>query len=140
MRRLQVAVGIWGAALAVVFLLWLQDWLPGRAPSTEQCVAFWNAPSNASIRTAVLEDGYPVVEIDGVYSEGRYQGCSATFSGDLGEPWALYSAVRIPGTDTPLRWQLDVDESRWGSGFQLPPNERPQPNATVRPDGTAFLT
>lgn len=121
-------------------ILLSRDWIPARHPSASQCVALWNAPNNAALRAAVLDVGYPVVEVHGAFSEDRYQGCAATFSGDIGEPWALYSAVRIPGTETPLRWQLDVAESRWGSGVQLPPQDAPQPNATVRPNGTVSLT
>jgi hypothetical protein len=82
--------------------------------------------------------GYSAAEIGGDFSEDRYQGCYATFGADIGEPWALYSAVRIPGTGDPLRWRLEAREAEWGIGFP-PPWDRPQPNATVKPDGSLSL-
>jgi hypothetical protein len=59
--------------------------------------------------------GYPAADIDGTFSEGRYQGCSAWLLDVVGEPWALYSATRIPGEETPLNWKLALRGRRWGA-------------------------
>jgi hypothetical protein len=134
--NLVVAAGV--AALGVVVVLFLLGWVPKDAPSTTECVALWNAPNNAAFRSRVSDLGYPSAEIGGAFSEDRYQGCFVTFSGGAREPWALYSATRIPGADTPLRWMLDAFEPHWGSGFPTP-RDQPRPNATVEPDGSVSL-
>jgi hypothetical protein len=137
--RLYLFVVTSAAVLTAVVLLFLRDWVPSVAPSTSECVALWNAPDNAALRSEISDRGYPSAEISGAFSEARYQGCFATFSGEVGEPWALYSATRIPGTDTPLWWRLDVDDPRWGAGFP-PPWNQPRPNVLVHSDGNVSLT
>jgi hypothetical protein len=101
-RQFNVFAAAWVAAAGVVVVLFLSDWFPRDAPSTSECVALWNASNNAEFRSGVSHRGYSSVEIRGVFSEERYQGCFATFSGDVGEAWALYSATRIPGSDRQL--------------------------------------
>lgn len=128
-----------GAGVAVVLLLFFEDWIPSSAPATAECVALWNAPANGAHRSEVSVLDYPSAEIGGAFSEDRYQGCFVTFSSGVGRPWAMYSATRLPGTDRELRWQLDVAEREWGSGFQAPPFDRPRSNASVRPDGSLVL-
>jgi len=138
MTRFTLIVGASFAALVVVIVLFLLDWIPPVAPSREECVSLWNAPRNAAHREEVAGRGYPRVEINGAFSEERYQGCVATFAGDVGEPWALYGATRIPGTDVRLEWKLDVRAYRWGTGFP-PPRDRPRANAIVQADGSLAL-
>lgn len=137
MTRFTLRVGAWVTASVVVIVLFL-DWVPPAAPSREECVSLWNAPGNAANRMEVVTGGYPRAEIDGTFSEDRYQGCVATFSGDVGDPWALYGATRIPGTPKRLRWKLDVSAKEWGTGLP-PPWDRPRANAIVRRDGSLAL-
>jgi hypothetical protein len=133
-------VGVSVAALVAVGVIFaLDSFLRADAPSRDECVTLWNAPINAVNRAQVEELEYPAAEIDGAYEEGRYEGCFAIFATGVGEPWALYSAARIPGNDDPLRWRLEVSEAEWGSGFQLPSQDRPQPKAIVEPDGSLSL-
>jgi hypothetical protein len=106
------------------------------------CVDLWNANGNARLRAEVARNGYPVVEVEGAFVEGRYQGCFASFAEAVGKPWALYHATRIPGQDRPLSWVLDVRGESWGidspidSQESLPP---PEPNALVLRDGSIRL-
>jgi hypothetical protein len=134
--RFFVLGAVWMLALGVVVVLFFRDWVPHTVPTTAECIALWNAPENADLREQVRDGGYPSAQIGGAFSESRYQGCFATFAGHIGEPWALYPAVRIPGTDRPLRWRLDVSERRWGEGTQPPPGEEPRANVDVEPDGS----
>jgi hypothetical protein len=86
----------------------------------------------------VAKLGQQMAEINGVFSEERYQGCVAIFADEVGEPWALYGATRIPGTEARLEWKLDARAQRWGTGFP-PPRDQPRPNAIVQPDGSLSL-
>ena len=138
MSRSTLTVGAWVAALVVVIVLFLLAWVPPVAPSREECVSLWNAPRNAAHREEVAKGGYLRAEINGAYSEDRYQGCVAIFADDVGEPWALYGATRIPGTEERLEWTLDVRAKRWGTGFP-PPRDRPRSNAIVQLDGSLSL-
>jgi len=108
------------------------------APSPEECVTLWNARHNVALHEQVAQHGYPVVEIDGAFVQGRVYGCGASFVEATGEPWALYSATRIPGEDRSLRWVLDMRGKRWGIDFPEP-EPRPEPNALVLPDGSLRL-
>lgn len=110
---------------------------PG-APSQEECVALWNARPNAPLRARVAVYRYPVAEIEGAFVVGRYQGCFLWLVEAIGEPWALYSATRIPGEDRLLRWVLDMRGERWGIDFPEP-EPRPDPNSLVFPDGSLRL-
>jgi hypothetical protein len=138
MSRSTLIVGAWVVAAVAVIVLFLRAWVLAEAPSREECVALWNAPRNAAHRQEVTNRGYPSAEINGAFSEERYQGCFATFANDVGKPWALYSATRIPGTEARLEWRLDAQAQRWGTGFP-PPRDRPRPNASVQPDGSLSL-
>ena len=86
----------------------------------------------------MAERGYHGAEINGAFSGQRYQGCSATFADDVGEPWSLYWATRIPGTQARLEWKLEAMAERWGTGFPSP-WDRPRANAVVQPDGSVSL-
>lgn len=101
-------------------------------------VALWNAPPNAALRPQVVVHGYPTAEIKGAFVQGCYQGCFANFVEAIGEPWALYSATRVPGEESPLRWVRELRGRRWGIDFPEP-EPRPQPNALVLPDGSLLL-
>jgi hypothetical protein len=126
-----------GLVVFVAFVVALYRLPPG-APSQDSCVALWNEPRNTVARAEVTAHGYPTAEIDGAFVEGRYQGCFTWFVHAMGEPWALYSATRIPGEDTPLRWRLDLRGRRWGSDFPVP-EPVPEPNTIVLPDGSLSL-
>lgn len=125
-------------ALAAIIVLFLHDWVPGAKPSQHRCISLWNAPPNAEHREEVAKRGYPTAEIDETFSEDRYEGCYAFFLAGFGEPWAIYSAVRIPGTDTPLEWRLEMRGQEWGMDHPEP-DPRPQPNAIVQHDGSLSL-
>jgi hypothetical protein len=124
---------IGSAVLVAVVVL-----VTSRTPSRDSCVALWNAPRNAATRVGVSANGYRAVQIDGTYSEGRYGGCFAWFLHDTGEPWALFSALRIPGEGRPLRWTLDLRGRRWGIDIAVP-EPVPGPNAVVVEDGSIRL-
>jgi hypothetical protein len=118
------------ASLVVVFAS-----RPPDSPSQEECVALWNSRRNATLRAEVAVHGYSAAEIEGASAEGRYQGCFASFAEAIGEPWALYSASRIPGQDRSIRWVLDLSGDRWGIDFPEP-EPPPEPNALVLSDGS----
>ena len=124
-------------SVVLVGLLLLHG-LPMSAPSRHSCVELWNAPRNAVIRAEVAAGGYTKTDIDGVFQEGRYQGCSAWFVHAIGEPWALYSATRIPGDDRPLVWGLDLHGRRWGNDAPVP-EPAPELDFVVLPDGSLSL-
>ena len=109
-----------------------------RAPSRETCVALWNAPHNAAVRAEVVARDYSTADIDGAYAEERYEGCFVAFVDAVGEPWAFYSAARIPGEKQSLRWGLDWRGSQWGVDIPVP-EPAPEPNAVVRVDGSLSL-
>ena len=135
MRRIAITASIVIAVTPVagVFLIG-----KSRAPSREVCVVLWNAPHNAAVQAGVVARGYTTADIHGAHVEGHYEGCFASFVGAVGEPWAFYSAARIPGEDRPLRWQLDWRGSQWGIDIPVPEPE-PEPNAVVRPNGSLSL-
>jgi hypothetical protein len=108
------------------------------APSPETCVALWNAPDNALGRARVAAHDFESAQIEGAFVEGRYEGCFAWFVQGTGEPWALYSAMRVPGENRPLRWVIDLRGQRWGIDFPEP-EPKPQPNASVLEDGSLSL-
>jgi hypothetical protein len=126
-----------GSALTALLIVGLMVALLADSPvppSEEQCVALWNAPQNARLQALVTTSRYWFLDVAGVFSEGRYEGCGATFFGGQGEPWAMFSAVRVPRQERPLRWVLDLRGQSWG--FDDPLGEpRPTPNAIVLPDG-----
>jgi hypothetical protein len=136
MREIAYLVGsvILGLVVLTAFVVALYG-LPLGPPSQDECVALWNAPRNAAARERVAAQGYATAKIDGTFEEERYQGCFASFVQAVGEPWALYSAIRIPGEGRPLRWRLDIHGRRWGSDFPEP-EPVPEPNAVVLPDGS----
>ena len=138
MREMTYLVGsvVVGLVVLVGFVLILYGFPPS-APSPDSCVALWNAPSNASTRARVRAQAYAKAEIEGVFEEGRYQGCSAWFIQTTEGPWTFYSATRIPGEDRPLRWTFGTHVRRWGSEF--PNDPTPDLNATVLPDGSLSL-
>jgi hypothetical protein len=78
MRRFWLVVGLWIAALVAVGVLFVRDWIPAVAPSREECVALWNAPSNAVKRAGVKGIGYSAAEIGGDFSEDCYQPATST--------------------------------------------------------------
>ncbi len=139
MREMTYLVGsvVLGLVVLVGFVLALYG-LPVSAPSQDSCVELWNSPPNAVIRAEVVAAGYTTTDIDGVFQEGRYQGCSAWFVDGIGEPWALYSATRIPGEDTPLVWGLELRGRRWGSDAPVP-EPAPEPDSVVLSDGSLSL-
>jgi hypothetical protein len=136
MREIAYLVGsvVLGLAVLVAVVVAIYG-LPMGPPSRDECVALWNAPHNAAAREWVATHGYATVEIDGTFSDNRYQGCYASFVQGIGEPWALYSATRIPREDRSLGWRLDMHGGRWGSDFPVP-EPVPEPNAIVLPDGS----
>jgi hypothetical protein len=126
-----------GLVVLVAFVVALDGLAPG-APSRDSCIALWNAPRNTIARAEVVSHRYATAEIDGTFVDDRYQGCFTWFVHSMGEPWALYSATRIPGEDTPLRWRLDIRGRRWGSDVPIP-EPVPEPNTIVLPDGSLSL-
>jgi len=139
MRDMTYLVGsvVLGLVMLVGFVLVLYGF-PTSAPSRDSCVALWNSPRNAVIRAEVAAGGYATADIGGVFQEERYQGCSAWFVHGIGEPWALYSATRIPWEDRPLAWVLDLRGRRWGSDAPVP-EPAPEPDSVVLPDGSLSL-
>jgi hypothetical protein len=108
------------------------------ATSRETCVSLWNAPHNAAVRAEVVARDYTRGDVDGAYVEDRYEGCFVALVDAVGEPWAFYSAARIPGEKRSLRWDLDWRGSRWGIDIPVP-EPAPEPNAVVRADGSLSL-
>ena len=139
MRVMTYVVGsvVLGLVVLVALVVALNT-LPLGPPSRDTCVALWNAPGNTVLRAEVAAHGYPTADIDGVFQEGRYQGCSAWLVQGIGEPWAIYSATRIPGEERPLEWVLDGHGSRWGISFPVP-EPAPEPDVVVLTDGSLSL-
>jgi hypothetical protein len=139
MREVTYLVGsvVLGVVVLIAFVVALYG-SPMGAPSQDTCVALWNAPHNTVARTQVVRNGYAMADIGGSFAEDRYQGCFAWFVGATGEPWALYSATRIPGEDTLLRWRLDLRGRRWGRDVPVP-EPVPEPDAAVLQDGSLSI-
>jgi hypothetical protein len=137
MRRFAFLAGLLAVGLALLAAVTF-DALRSRAPSRGECVALWNAPPNAALRTQVVVHSYTTAEIEGAFVQRRYQGCFANFVEAIGKPWAIYSATRVPGEEPPLRWVLELRGRRWGIDFPEP-EPRPESNALVLPDGSLLL-
>lgn len=137
--RVMYVVGsvVLGMGVLVTLIMALNT-LPLGAPSRDTCIALWNAPRNSVLRAEVASRGYPTVDIDSVFQEGRYQGCSAWFVQGIREPWAIYSATRIPGEERPLEWVLDGHGPQWGISFPVP-EPAPESDAVVLTDGSLSL-